>query len=146
MKCSITVVVLGLAGLTLAGCASQASLASQNPGTVKPSVVVYYMHGTARCTSCLSIEKEVRKALDDAFASELASGQVEFRSEDYWVNENLANRYGVDRASVVVVVVADGQEVSHENLDRVWELKSKPAELRSYVDQAVRTALAKATG
>jgi hypothetical protein len=148
MKYSIATFVLGLAGLALVGCASQASLTSRNPGAVKPSdrVVVYYMHRTFRCISCLSIEKETRQALDDAFASQLASGQVEFRSEDYWVNKDLADRYGVDTVSVVVVTVANGKEVSHENLERVWELKGNPSELRNYVTQAVRAALNKANG
>jgi len=56
---------------------------------------------------------------------------------------NLADRYGVDTVSVVVVTVADGKEVSHENLERVWELKGDASELRNYVTQAVRAALTK---
>lgn len=142
----LTVGFAGLLGLVLGGCGSQAPLTAQHPGAAKPSdrVVVYYMHRTFRCISCLSIEKETRQTLEDNFASNLASGQVEFKSEDYWINKNLVNRYGVDTVSVVVAVMAGGQEVSHENLERVWELKGRPAELRNYIAQAVRSALDKA--
>ena len=45
-----------------------------------------------------------------------------------------------------VVVLAGGREASHENLQRVWELKGSPEELRTYIAQAVRGALAKVNG
>lgn len=148
MKTLLFTAFVTLLGPVLAGCGSQAPLAGQSSNLAAPSnrVVVYYMHRTFRCISCLSIEKKTRQALDDAFAQQLASGQVGFRSEDYWVNKDLANRYGVDTVSVVVVAIAGGKEVSHENLERVWELKGRPAELRDYVAQAVRAALTKVNG
>lgn len=150
MKFAAFALVAGLWIPVLAGCARYEpnSLSTANPGAVKPAerVVVYYMHRTLRCISCLSIENQTRQALNDAFAAELAAGKVEFHCEDYWMNTDLARRYDVDTVSVVIVVVAGGREVSHENLQRVWELKGSSEELRTYIAQAVRGALAKAAG
>lgn len=143
---SAAAILVSLLGFAQAGCTPRASLTTQSQSAAAPSdrVVVYYMHRSLRCVSCLTIEHQTRQGLNESFAPELASGEVEFRSEDYWLNEPLAKRYGVDTVSVVVVTVADGREVSHENLARVWELKGNAAELRAYIAQAVRGALAKA--
>ena len=104
------------------------------------------MHRTLRCISCLSIEKMTRDVLKETFASELASGRLEFRVADYMIDQNLARQYDVTTVSVVVVNLAGGKEVSHQTLDRAWDLKGQPKEFRASVADAVRAALAKATG
>jgi hypothetical protein len=135
-----------LAVVVLGGCSLQNPLPSPKAGAVIPSdrVVVHYMHRSFRCVSCLTIESQTRQALKESFSAELAAGEVEFHSTDYWADSELASRYGVDTVSVVVVVVSDGREVSFENLDHVWSLKGDAAELRAYIAGAVKGALAKA--
>lgn len=123
---------------------SGAPAAPPSGGAGSPKVVVYYMHRTFRCISCLWIEHQTRKTLEEAFPSDLASGRLELRVADYWIQKDLAARYGVDTVSVVVVSLSEGQEVSHQTLDRVWELKGKSDEFRAYVADAVRAALAAA--
>jgi len=147
MKHLASLVLIGLAGLTLIGCgqASPQSLGTAAVSVPKPAnrVVVYYMHRTFRCFSCLWIEKTVRQTLEESFPAELSSGRVEFHVEDYWQQKDLADRYDVKTVSVVVVNVVNGREVSHRTLDRVWELKGKTDESREYIAEAVRAALEK---
>jgi hypothetical protein len=141
-------VALGLIASALAGCASDpgeplASRTELRPEKAKsPQAVVYYMHRTFRCATCLAIEKMTRQVLDEQFAGEMASGRLEFRTADFWVDEQLARKYDVSNVSVVVVNMNGGKEASHQKLDRVWDLHANPDEFKAYVGGAVQSALA----
>jgi hypothetical protein len=147
MKSITSLVLMGLAGMALVGCGqtSTDSLGAATANAPKPPnrVVVYYMHRTFRCFSCQWIESTTRQTLKETFPSELASGRLEFHVEDYMKREDLAKRYDVQTVSVVVVNVVDGQEVSHQTLEKVWDLKMKNNEFRAYITEAVRAALGK---
>ncbi len=142
--------LLALAGFGCGGCSGgwpgrPLGLAELTPAQAQsPRVVVYYMHRTLRCISCLSIEKMTRDALTEQFAAELASGRLQFRVADYWIDQDLARQYDVTTVSVVTVNLTGGREVSHRTLDRVWELKGRPAEFETYVVESVRAALVRA--
>jgi hypothetical protein len=147
VKLLTSLVLTVLAGMVLAGCGqtSADSLIATTANAPKPPnrVVVYYMHRTVRCVSCLWMEATTRQALQESFPSELASGRLELKVEDYQKREDLAKQYGVYTVSVLVVNVADGKEASHQGLERVWELKGKNDEFRAYITEAVRAALGK---
>ena len=147
MKFLAPFVLAGLASMAMVGCgqASTDSLGAATANAPKPPnrVVVYYMHRTFRCFSCLWIENTTRQTLKDTFPSELASGRLDLQVEDYMKREDLAKRYDVQTVSIVVVNVADGQEVSHQTLEKVWDLKMKNDEFRAYITEAVRAALGK---
>jgi hypothetical protein len=147
MKCLTFLVLMGLAGMALVGCGQTPtdSLGATTANAPKPPnrVVVYYMYRTFRCFSCLWIENTTRQTLKETFPSELASGRLDFQVEDYMKRDDLAKRYDVQTVSVVVVNVVDGREVSHQTLEKAWDLKLKNDEFRAYVNEAVRAALAK---
>ena len=144
--------ILGGAVAVLAGgCTGQSAslrpLAASGAATMSnavqsPQVIVYYMHRTFRCLSCLWIENEVRKTLKKDFAADLVSGRLEMRVADFWIEKDLAARYNVDTVSVVVARLSQGRETSHQTLDRVWELKGESGPFRAYLAGAVKVALA----
>jgi len=141
----LIVVLVGMAGPLLIGCSAvtpaSVGMASVDEHQLDSRVVVYYTHRTFRCFSCLWLEKTTHQALEDSFASELAAGRLEFRVVDYWADRSLAERYGVGTVSVIVVNIVKGEEVSHRTLERLWDLKAHPDELRAYIKEAVRAAL-----
>ena len=143
----VVISLAGLAVLLLAGCDLTSSdpqgAPTASPAKPPSKVVVYYAHRTFRCMSCLWIEKTTRQTLDDSFSKELASGRLEFRVVDYWVDKDLAKRYDVQTVSVIVVNVSDGRDLSHVNMDRVWSLKGDTQAFQAYVADGVRAALAK---
>jgi hypothetical protein len=157
MKLWIMMTVACLAGLALAGCTpnavdskavktGQPSAASAAPvsNDVAPphdGVVVYYMHRTFRCSTCLKIEKMSHEVVQDAFAAELSSGRVQWQTLNYQEHEPLAERYGVTTSSLVLVSYRGGQEASHQVLEETWSLYRKPAEFQQYVVGAVRERL-----
>ena len=107
MKFLAPFVLLVLASLAMAGCgqSSTTPVTATAASTSQPTnrVIVYYMHRTFRCFSCLWIENTTRQTLKDTFSFELASGRLDFQVEDYWKREDLAKRYDVQTVSVVVV-------------------------------------------
>jgi hypothetical protein len=105
-------------------------------------VVVYYLHRTFRCASCLWMETTTQQTLQDTFPSELASGRLDFEVEDYMKRKDLAKRFDVQDVAVVVVNVVDGREASHQTLEKAWDLTMKDAEFRAYITESVRAALA----
>jgi hypothetical protein len=148
MKLLASLVPVGFACTALVGCgqASPESLGATAAHVPNPPnrVVVYYMHRTVRCFSCLWMETTTRQALQETFPSELASGRLELKVEDYQKRADLAKQYGVYTVSVLVVGVADGREVWHQDLDRIWDLKMKNDEFHAYIAEAVRAALREA--
>ena len=110
---SLVLVVLTSVGLAACGQTSTESFGATTANAPKPpNRVVYYMHRTFRCFSCLWIENTTRQTLKETFPSELASGRLDFQVEDYMKREDLAKRYDVQWVSVVVVSVADGRGAS----------------------------------
>jgi hypothetical protein len=148
MKLLASLLLAGLAGMVLVGCGQTPAepLGAKTANAVKPPnrVVVYYMHRTVRCFSCQWMEAATRQALQESFPSELASGRLELRLENYEKREDLARRYSVHTVSVIIASVAEGREASFQDLDRIWGLKGESDEFRTYIAGAVRTALAKA--
>ena len=147
MKIAVSAMVTGLAALFLTGCepmtvGSPPRMEAAAPRTGN-RVVVYYMHRTFRCSSCLWMEKTTRQSLQESFPSELANGRLELKLENYQNRQDLAKRYDVYTVSVLVVNVADGREVSYQDLDKVWELKGDSDKFRAYITEAVRAALGK---
>ncbi len=139
--------VMAVAAVAADGCGQRSAEpfgpSAASAGKPANRVVVYYLHRTFRCFSCLWIENTTRETLKETFPAELASGRLDFQVEDYVKREDLAKLYSVDWVSVVVVNVAGGREVSHQTLEKVWDLKMRSQEFRAYITEAVRAALAK---
>jgi hypothetical protein len=93
-------------------------------------VIVYYFHGDKRCQTCKTIEAYAEEAVRNAFADELASGELEWHAVNVDESENnhFIDDYQLATRSVVLVKVTDGVEKRWENLEKVWQLVgTKPA-------------------
>ena len=117
---------------------TRGAAASQPAGD---KVIVYSMHQTYPCVTCTAIEKLTDQLLKTQFASELQSGQLEFRQEDFQKNEELAKRYDLASSTVVVVQMRGGREVRHKRLDDVWTAISNADKFNTYVGGAIREFL-----
>jgi len=124
------------------GCANQAGFTSRlAPGVDK--VVVYNMHRTIRCATCVTVEAMTQKLVDSEFSREVKDGLVEWREADYQENEELAKRYNVVSTSVVVVRVHYNEDIEHQNLTRVMGYVYDDDVFNKYVGDAIRKELAK---
>lgn len=85
--------------------------------TMKDHVEVLYFHGKQRCPTCIAIENNTKTAIEENFAEEMKSGNVEFKIIDIskTENENIAEKYEVTWSSLFVVKYKAGKETS-ENM------------------------------
>lgn len=77
--------------------------AAENQQTKKDVVEVLCFHGAQRCATCMAIEKNTKELLEAAYAEQLKSGKLVFRSVDITKEEALAERYEVSWSSLILV-------------------------------------------
>lgn len=108
-----------------------------------PVVVVYYFHGISRCTTCLTMERFAREAVEGTFAAELAAGRLAWRSVDYDEPESkhFVTDYGLVASAVVVVPTKPDGDKAWRNLGRIWDLVGDEESFKAYVVGQVREFL-----
>ena len=114
--------------------------------TTQDKVIVYYMHATFRCFTCNNIEMMAKEVVENNFTAAQADGKVEWRAVNFQEHAELARRYGVGTATVVLVKVQGGREVEFKRLDEVWTHVSNPTAFKLYVDQHIQAYLSGGQG
>lgn len=106
-------------------------------------VVAYYFHTTARCTSCLTIEKWTAEAIQTAFVTQLVDGTLTWRVVDVedTANAHFIEDYQLVSKSVVLVRYTNGKPGKWENLQKVWQLLSDQTTFQDYVTSSTRSFL-----
>jgi hypothetical protein len=106
-------------------------------------VVAYYFHTTARCTSCLTIEKWTAEAIQTAFATQLADGTLTWRVVDVedTANAHFIEDYQLVSKSVVLVRYTNGKPGKWENLQNVWQLLGDQKAFEDYIKSSTRSFL-----
>ena len=142
-------VLAGCVCLALIGCGGGAAYrgVSVDPAPAPSKntrVSVIYMHRTFRCVSCLVMEKMARETVQQDFKAALADGAIQWQTQDFWQNEDVARRYGVESPTVVVVAYAGGKEKSYQRLDQLWGLKLQPEKFKDALKKAVEESLREA--
>jgi hypothetical protein len=116
--------------------------ASEEPAG--PRVVVFYLHGDARCDKCVAMQGYSKAAVESAFAEELAAGDVAFREVNYHepADAHYATEFDVSSPSLVIARYDQaGRRTAHQNLPRIWDLADDEGQFRQYVIQHVSEAL-----
>ena len=104
-------------------------------------IVVYYFHKTARCPSCITLERVTRESVESAFEKELKNGRIKLISIDIdkKENEHFANDYNLEFQSVIISDVREGKERRWKKLDKVWKLLHEEWDLREYIQKEILT-------
>ena len=110
-------------------------------------VIVYYFHGTVRCTTCKTIEKYSREAVEHYFPNELKSGRLVFRTMNVEeaANHHYIQDYQLFSKSLVVSLEKQGKEVTWKNLTDVWKLVGDKDKFFRYVKDEVEKFLKQAS-
>ena len=103
---------------------------SQNSGSDVKSpadgVIVYYLHGKRRCSTCEAMEANTREAIETGFADQLAGGSLVLREIDYEAtgNKHYVQDFSIPAPAPTVVVerLQGGKRETWKNLDRAFEL------------------------
>lgn len=106
-------------------------------------VSVLALHGEKRCRTCIRISDLAREEVEKTFAAELADGRLHWESLNYEQPEHrdLARRYELVSATIVLSRWKDGAETDWQKLDEVWDLVGDEGEYREFIDTRVATML-----
>jgi hypothetical protein len=138
----------GAAGATSRRSARDSTGGGHDPAGLTPDVIeVTYFSSDMRCATCVRIERMTRATVQRNFASELQSGRIVLRTLnlDEPGNEHFVKDYELISKTVIVSDLAQGQEVSWENLLHVWTKQQDERAFDAYVVEAVRRHLGSVT-
>ncbi len=110
-----------------------------SPPKQNAQIIVYYLHGDARCLTCRKLETYAKKALDTYFADELTSGKILWQvvNVDQPQNKHFIKDYELITKSVVLSKMEDGKEVEWKNLDRIWQEVGNKQSYLEYVRDSI---------
>lgn len=102
-------------------------------------LIVYYFYNNVRCESCLKIEKFSKGSIEESFAGKLKNGDMEWKmvNVDEPENKHFVDDYKLITKSVVLSEIKDGKEISHKNLDKVWELLGNEDLFKKYITDEI---------
>jgi hypothetical protein len=111
--------------------------------TADETVRVYYFHGTRRCKTCLAIESNARKTLQEKFSKEMAQGVITWHAidTDQKENEHFVKDFDLMFSSLILVKYKDGKQVEWKNLQKVWELVWDNDAYRDYIQKEMKAYL-----
>ena len=109
-----------------------------NATAVKPKVEVYYFHATMRCPTCLAVEEQTRKTLDENFPAEMKDGtlQLQVLSFEEKENKDLAEKFEVGWSSLILYVPESGKTVNLTD-DAFANARSHPDEFRKELQKNI---------
>jgi len=107
----------------------------EQPSEPDTRVIAYYFHRTMRCATCLSIEKQARKAVETMYPDQLAAGKLEWHAVNIEEpgNEHFETDFELESSSLVLVQMRGDKVAKWANLPRVWDLAHDPAGFQEYV-------------
>jgi len=104
---------------------------------------IYYFHATARCNSCLKIEKYTRSTVETDFKNELKNGKIVFKLVNIEDEENqhFITDFKLYTKSVIVQQIKNGKPVKWVNLDKIWDLLDNETQFSLYIQNEVKKNL-----
>jgi hypothetical protein len=89
----------------------------------KLHVEINYFHRTTRCKTCLSIQDNIQKVLDQDFANEVKSGKLSFHLIDFQEMSDTAkiNKYSVEDPKLVITKFKKGKEKTKDLTDFAFD-------------------------
>lgn len=81
-----------------------------NAVTVSPAKVeVYYFHYERRCATCVAVEEETQKALNELYSEKMKKGDITFKSVNLEEKDGEALADKLKVAGQSLVIVTDGK-------------------------------------
>lgn len=104
----------------------------------KTKVMVYFFHGTHRCTGCINAEKATVAVLNELYKNQLEKGIVKFQSINFEEAQNkaLAEKFQVAWNMLLVVPVSNEKNRA-ELTEQAFSFGTNPEGLKPYVQKVL---------
>ena len=112
------------------------------PNATKPKVEVYYFHATMRCPTCLAVEEQTRKTLDENFAVEMKAGTIQLKVLNLEEKENkaLTEKFEIGWSSLILYVPESKKTVNLTE-DAFANARSHPDDFRLELEKKIKELL-----
>jgi hypothetical protein len=113
---------------------------SKAKATAGHKIIVYYFHMTARCETCMKIEKLTLEAVNEAFKKELGAGTIETKviNIDEDANSHFTKDYKLRAQAVIISDMAGSNEKRWKTLEKIWDYDSDEIEFKEYIIDEVK--------
>jgi hypothetical protein len=123
--------------ISLLTCNAQTADQTKEKETVSTdNVEVYYFHYERRCATCMAVENESEKALNELYPEKMKSGEMTFLSvnlEDK-TNDGLAEKLKVDGQSLLVV---KGEKQENLTNTAFMHARNNPDKLKKALKESI---------
>jgi hypothetical protein len=123
------------------------SIACSNQGNKKEvtqaintsDVNVYYFHFTRRCATCLAVEENARKAVEELYPNEVKTGEYSFTSLnlDEASTKEIADKFGVGGQSLIVVCGVKKIDITSAAWMSAHDPDKMQVEIKSGIDKVL---------
>jgi len=105
----------------------------------KPTVIAYYFHRTFRCPTCLAIEANTAKTIDDNFWQRVAEGNLKWMplNLDDPGGEKFEKQFDISVSTLVIARMQNDQVVKYKKLEKVWQLVGDDRAFSEYVKNEI---------
>ena len=117
--------------------------AQKQTGTVSEitsQVGVYYFHFTRRCSTCISVEENSKKAVEELYPEQVKSGEYFFKAVnlDEEGGKEIGEKLGVGMQTLLVVHGDKKIDITGEGFMYVDNYDRLKAEVKKAVDKALK--------
>lgn len=118
------------------------TVAQESANASNPKLEVYYFHSTMRCATCMAVEEQTRKTLDENFAGDLKSGAIKLTVLNFEEKENreLAKKFEIGWSSLILYVPESKNKVDLTD-DAFAKARTNPEDFRLELQEKIKELL-----
>ena len=104
-----------------------------------PVVIAYYFHRKMRCPTCLAIEANAARVIEEDFSDQVASETLLWMpfNLDEPGGEEFEKEFDISVSTLVLAEMKDGKLSKYKKLEEVWELIRDSEKFDNYVKNEV---------
>jgi len=116
---------------------------AKSPDKSSPTVIAYYFHRTMRCPTCLAIETNAARVIEEGFSKQIGDGSlmwIPFNLDDPG-GEDFEKEFDVSVSTLVLSKMEDSNNTKYKKLEKVWDLIGDPVKFDEYVQSELNLFL-----
>lgn len=137
MKNVVLFVIMLIAFFQFNSCNAQGEKgSSQNSNLQTENVEVYYFHFTRRCETCMAVENESRKAVEELFSKALQEGRITFQALNLEEEEGKQIASKLNISGQTLLIVRFGEKIDITNQGFMYA-RTDPEKLKKVIKDAI---------
>jgi hypothetical protein len=107
---------------------------------ISAQVAVYYFHFTRRCNTCIAVEENSQKAVEELYPEQVKSGEYIFKgiNLDEDSSKDIAKELGVSMQTLLVVNGDKKIDITGEGFMYAHDLEKLKEEIKKAVEKALK--------